>query len=247
MSHRRTALVAAAVLAVGTLSLLPTRATSHAVDRTPELTHSQVAALTPDQPMKGRAWIQGVVKDQFGDPVGNVEVRATSANGGGSAITYEEPGIAGSTGFYRIYDLAPGTYTLSFTASAPKIVPTTTTVRVGKRDIGKASVTVTRVLAATDVTGSLKKKTVTTKQSGAVEVTLKTAATKSPTGRIEVREGSAVVGRGSLVVGNAGRLTISLDRLAKGAHVLKVHYLGSTSLRGSTSKPLTLVVTKARR
>ena len=98
-----------------------------------------------------------------------------------------------------------------------------------------------------DSTASLKKKKVTTKQSGVVDAILTTAATKAPTGRIEVREGSDVVGKGSLSTGDAGHLTITLSRLSKGAHVLKVHFLGSTSLRESTSKPVTLVVTKARR
>lgn len=248
MSHpRRTALFAAAVVAAGALSLVSTTTTSQAMDRSPELTPAQVSALTPVQPMKGRAWVQGVVKDQFGDPVGNVEVQATSTGDQGSALTYEKPGIAGSTGFYRVYDLKPGTYTLRFTGKAPKIVETTATVKVGKREIGKVSVTVTRVLASTDLAASLKKRTVTTKQSGLVEITLKTAATKKPTGRIEVREGSVVVGKGTLSTGDLGELRMTLDRLRKGTHVLKAHYLGSTSLRESTSKSFTLVVTKARR
>lgn len=247
MNARRTALVAAIAVVAGALSLIATTTSSQAVDDTRQLTQAQVKALTPTQPMKGRAWIQGVVKDQFGDPLGNVQVQATSNGDEGSAITYEKPGIAGSTGFYRIYDLRPGTYTLVFSSKAPRITSATATVEVGKREIGKVSMTVTRVLAATDLAASLQKKSVTTKQSGVVEATLTTSATKKPTGRVEVREGRDVVGKGSFSARDGGKLTITLDRLHRGSHALKAYYLGSSDLKASASKSFTLTVTKARR
>lgn len=247
MNVHRTALVAAIAVVAGALSLVATSTSSQAVDDSRELTPAQVKALTPTQPMKGRAWIQGVVKDQFGDPLGNVRVQATSNDDEGSAITYEKPGIAGSTGFYRIYDLLPGTYTLVFSGKDPKITSTTATVKVGKREIGKVSVTVTRVLGATDLSASLQRKSVTTKQSGVVEATLTTSATKKPTGRVEVREGRDVVGKGSFSARDGGELTITLDRLPRGSHALRAYFLGSSSLKASASKSFTLVVTKARR
>lgn len=211
------------------------------------LTAAQLAALNPTEPMRGRAWIQGVVKDQFGERLGNVTVTAESAGDEGSAITYEEPGIAGSTGFYRIYDLEPGTYTLRFTSTDPKISPLTRTVTVGAREIGQADAKVTRVLPGTTTTATLGKARIKTGEKGSVTVTVKTGATKKPTGPIEVREGRSVVGDATLAKGAKGTITITLDKLGKGNHVLKAYFLGSTELKASSSGTVTLHVVKKKR
>jgi hypothetical protein len=240
-------LTTAGVLLGGALVAQQALPASAAPPAPSSLTQAQVAALTPTAPMKGRAWIEGVVKDQFGDRVGNVSVHAVSADDEGSAITYEEPGIAGSTGFYRIYDLTPGTYTVRFTSDSPKVEPLTTKLTVGKREIGRIDAKLTRVLAGTTTSATLGKATISTKDRGAVTVIVKTGATKQPVGAVELREGRAVVGEATLVKSGKGSVTVTLDKLAKGDHVLKAYFLGTKVLKPSTSRGLTLHVVKKRR
>ena len=87
-----------------------------------------------------------------------------------------------------------------------------------------------------------------TKARGAVVVTVATKATKNPAGAVEVREGSKVVGEASLKANNRGSVTVVLDKLGKGGHVLKAYFLGSDTLAPSASKqPITLVVVKSRK
>jgi hypothetical protein len=239
---------ATTALLLGALAFAPTTSPSQAVAGSPRLSDAQVAALTPTQPMKGRSWIEGVVEDQLGHPVGNVEVEATSADDEGSSITYEQPGIAGSTGFFRIYDLTPGTYTLRFTSAAPKIKPATTTVTVGKREIGQADMTVTRVpvVTPTKTSAALQHKTVKTSQKGVVDVVVTTTATTKPVGTVEIREGRSLVGSGKLKTGSKGKITIVLEKLGKGSHVLKATFTGPSTLKTSSSGTFTLVVKKPR-
>jgi hypothetical protein len=243
---RRLAAAAAASLALGALVIGPMTSTTPAVGASPSLTDAQVATLEPTKPMKGRAWIEGVAKDQFGNRLGNVTVTAVSADDEGAAITYEEPGIAGSTGFYRIYDLTPGTYTVKFAGTKPKVKPFTTTVTVGKRDIGQADAALTRVLADTSTTAVLTKGKITTKDKGSVVVTVKTGGSKTALGDVEVREGRKVVGTASLVKSDKGKVTVTLDKLPQGDHELKAHFLGNEELKASSSGALTLHVIKKK-
>lgn len=65
------------------------------------------------------------------------------------------------------------------------------------------------------------------------------------TGEVEVREGRKVVG--TAIIGRKATVTLTLDRLPKGDHVLAAYFLGTVDHKASSSKHFTLHVTKPRR
>ncbi len=196
----------------------------------------------------GQALIQGVVVDQFGNPVDDVEVQATKGDGtpAASALTYASEREDGPQHGYFFLEVTRGTYTLTLSRDGFKTV-VLDVLQIGKarQKLSLGETEVQRKLADSRTDASLAQRKVTTRQNGVVKVTV-SAKDAKPTGDVEVREGGTVVGEGHLRAGDKGQLTIGLDRLPKGDHDLKVVYLGSTTVKGSTSQTITLTVTKAR-
>jgi hypothetical protein len=78
-------------------------------------------------------------------------------------------------------------------------------------------------------------------------VTVSGGGTGRPAGAVEVREGRKVVGAGRLRSSARGKVVVTLKRLDAGRHDLKAYFLGSKSLRASSSRAVTLTVKKPRR
>jgi len=71
-----------------------------------------------------------------------------------------------------------------------------------------------------------------------------TGGASAPTGAVQVKDGTEVIGAGTLI---AGAATVTLAKtLAVGAHSLTASYGGSTMLMASASAPKMLTVTKAK-
>lgn len=196
----------------------------------------------------GQALIQGVVVDQFGEPVDDVKVQATKADGtpAASALTYASKRADGPQHGYFFLEVTRGTYTLKLTREGYKSAVIDDVVVLKRKRTSLGETEIQKVLASSQTEAALAHKKITTKQNGVVTVTV-TAKGAKPTGDVEIREGRDVVGGGQLKAGNGGRITIGLDRLPKGSHDLKAVYLGSRSVKGSSSQTITLTVTKGRR
>lgn len=197
----------------------------------------------------GQALIQGVVVDQFGTPVDDVEVKATKADGtaAASALTYASDRKNGPQHGYFYLEVGRGTYTVTFTRRGYKpLVLGDLTIAKARHKLSLGETEMERKLVESRTTATLAQKKLTTKQNGVVKVAVSPKDAK-PTGTIEIREGRAVVGGGRLKASHKGEITIGLDRLAKGTHHLKAVYLGSTAVTGSSSATITLTVTKPRR
>jgi len=213
-------------------------------------THTALAVAKPSQ-ARPVPLVQGVVADQFGRNVDGVTVRATRGSTAvASAETYASKWASGPQhGYFFVEVGKPGTYTLTLSKSGYETVKYTgIEVTKTRQRVSLGEIQIEKTPDPTTTSAALVTRNVTTKGRGAVVVTVATKATKTPAGAVEVREGSKVVGEGTLKTNNRGSVTVVLDKLGKGGHVLKAYFLGSDSLAPSVSKhPITLVVVKSRR
>ncbi len=193
--------------------------------------------------------IQGVVVDQKGKPVDDVEVTAIKADGTvqGSALTYASDREDGPQHGYFFVEVTQGTYTLELSRDGYKTVEYEAgTITKRHRKISLGELEITRLAAPTTTKAALEAGTVSPKQRGVVDVKVTTRKGRA-VGDVEVREGRRVVGSDSLRKSDKGALAITLAKLPKGDHHLVVYYLGSNGLKPSHSSGLTLHVVKKRR
>lgn len=192
--------------------------------------------------------IQGVVVDQDGTPVDDVEVQATKADGTPQAsdLTYASQRADGPQHGYFWLQVTKGTYTLTLSKDGYRTVEYDAG-QISKRNqkISMGELVIKRIAAPTETRGSLQRATVTTRQRGLVDVTVTSKGAK-PVGDVEVREGRDVVGDGTLEKSDGGSVTLELDRLPRGAHELKAYFLGSAGFKESSSKSFTLTVVRTR-
>ncbi|GAW48784.1 uncharacterized protein (Precursor) [Nocardioides sp. PD653] len=238
MSYRRTAAAAAALIAVAAIApqALPASAA-------PASGHATSA------PRAGSALIQGVVVDQFGTYLDDVQVQATKADGtpSASALTYASDREDGPQHGYFFLEVTRGTYTLTVTRDGyTTLVLDDIEVAKARQKVSLGEIEIQKKLADTRTKGALEDSSITTKQNGVVDVEVSSKATSKPTGTVEVREGREVLGEGTLRTKNRGELTIGIDKLDKGIHHLKVYYLGSSTLKASSSDNLTLKVVRPK-
>lgn len=237
MNRSRTAAVAIAALAALVVApqALPASASTGA------------SAAAPVQ-RAGGALIQGVVTDQFGRPVDDVQVQATKADGtpAASALTYASDREDGPQHGYFFLEVTKGSYTLTLSKNGYRDAVYEAQVTKRGQHVSLGEIEIRRLLADTKTSASLEDGTVTTRQNGEVDVTVTSRATGKPTGDVEVREGRHVVGEGQLRSRDKGHVSIELDKLGKGQHELKAYYLGSSTLKESSSKSVTLTVKKSK-
>ncbi|GEL96075.1 esterase-like activity of phytase family protein [Cellulomonas composti] len=106
--------------------------------------------------------------------------------------------------------------------------------------------TVTIVASGTTTTLTLSRGTATYGAAVTAKVSV-VGATAAPGGTVQVRDGSKVVGTGTLVVsGRKGTVTVALPRtLTVGTHTLTARYAGTSGVAASTSSSARLVVSRA--
>ncbi len=195
--------------------------------------------------------IQGVVVDQGGRAVLDVSVVAVKEDGVAAAsdLSYENTDADGDPqrGYFALHVGARGTYTVMLSKNG-YVSETISGVTVNRKSprASLGAVTLTKKLVETKTSGKLVDSSVTVGSKGKVKVTV-TPAGEKPTGDVEVTSGKKVVGSGELKAQDKGELTLTLKKLDKGSHDLKVSYDGSKFLKGSTSDRLTLVVKAAKR
>ena len=189
--------------------------------------------------------IQGVVVDQRGRAVDDVTVEAVKADGTNDAAdqTYEASWEGGPGHGYFALSVHRGSYTLVLSKAGYKTVEYDAGLITKRRKkISMGEIEIQKIAAPTKTEAALVKGSVTTREAGAVTVTVQ--GDGKVTGGVEVREGRKVVGEATL---KKGTVTVTLDKLPKGTHALTAHYLGTADHKASSSRQLTLTVTKARR
>ena len=205
----------------------------------------------PTQQVSAGPRIQGVVADQNGHYMDNVEVHAVNSSGATAAsdFTYASDRAYGEPhGFFNLSVRRLGTYTVSF--SKDGYVTQSRTVEVTRRPrivlLGEIDLKVKPRGTTTDA--GLKSAKVTTADKARVVVQVATGATKKPVGDVTVLIGRKKVGSDTLTASDRGSVTIGLQRLAVGTYKVRAIYAGSRkqNLAASTSGPVTLQVVRAK-
>lgn len=194
--------------------------------------------------------IQGVVVDQLGKPVDDVDVRALDSDGdpAASALTYASSREDGPQhGYFYLAVGATGGYTLKL-RKAGFVSATVTPVRVDRprQRLALGEITLQRILGSR-TTAALADSGISPDEKGRVRVTVTGGGTTRPTGTVEVRDGRKVVGTARLTAAAGGKTVVTLKRLAAGRYDLKAWFLGSKALKASSSRGVVLTVKKAGR
>jgi hypothetical protein len=237
--NRAAAFVAALALALPGTALLGT-ASAHAAG---------------DQPAKKRAWIQGVVTDQAGHPLDDINVEAVPANDPGadpvaSWITYEGPQVGEEHGWFRLY-VPAGSYRVRFSSLSDDAEQfrsafyaedgATRTLTVLGRQIRELDTTqlvhVGRVASRT--TARLVAATVRADQRAVVKVAAVSRFVAPIAGKVRVTVDRRSVATATLV-GGAARVV--LPRLAPGRHSVTATFLATGTVAQSTSPAQKLTV-----
>ncbi len=92
------------------------------------------------------------------------------------------------------------------------------------------------------VTAKLAKKSVRVGTKGKVTVTIKATGVAKPTGKVVVYDGKKKIRTVTVKAKHGGKVTITLPKLKKGTHKIKVTYNGSTEVAKKTSKVVDLRV-----
>ncbi|MGY4982773.1 Ig-like domain repeat protein [Streptomyces sp. 900105755] len=157
-------------------------------------------------------------------PVTDYRITLTDADGGVVAVK----DVAATTTSYSFTGLATGTYTATVTANNLNGTGAAATWTGAVKYTSKTAAT-----TATTAYGKVPKVAVTVTGSHSVK----------PTGKVTVKDGTTVVGTGTLDA--SGKVTIGLSNHLKVAtHSLSVSYAGSSSLNAS-STTVSLKITKA--
>jgi hypothetical protein len=185
--------------------------------------------------------IQGVAVDGTGRPILDVKVSAEK-NGEVIAtdLTYENVTADGDPqpGYFALH-VTKGDYTVTLSKKGYETaVIGDVSIRKGRRIASLGEITLRRT---STTSAKLVDDSITVDEKGKVKVTVAPTGSK-PTGKVSVQEGRKTVGSATLKAKHKGELTVTLDKLAKGAHDLKVTYGGSDDFAESTSGKLTLVV-----
>lgn len=159
-----------------------------------------------------------------------VPTGAVSVSEGGSVLGTVP--LAGGAGSFTLPTLPAGTHALTLTYPGD---PSTT---------GSTASTV--VMVAADEPPPVVKASSTTRvkvkklPGRRARVTVQVSSAAAVTGVVEVRRGTKVVARGKLAANAHGAVRLVVRKLPKGASKLTVRYLGSSTVRASTSKPVKL-------
>lgn len=191
--------------------------------------------------------IWGVVLDGKGRPVLDVVVTALDQDDVTVATdrSYDDPDgdSAPRPGYFQLFPQSNGTYTVTLKKRG-FVAARVSEVRIanGQRVQGLGEIA---LLRTSRTSGKLVESSVPVGRKGKVKVTVMPGGQK-PTGGVVVKKGKKVVGSAVLRAKHKGKVTVVLDKLAKGSHGLKVSYRGSGVHAASASAKLTLKVTNPR-
>ena len=206
-----------------------------------------VASTTTSASAAPEPLIQGVAVDGKGRPVLDVKVIAVNADGEtvASDLSYENTDANGDPqrGYFALH-VVKGTYRVVLTKQG-YVKETLQGIEI-KRGQWRASLGEIDLLRTSRASGKLVRGTVAVGDKGKVKVTVTPTGDK-PTGSVVVKKGQKKVGSATLKATHKGEVTVTLDKLPKGSHDLKVVYGGSRVHQGSTSATLTLTVKAERR
>lgn len=205
-----------------------------------------------------------------GYEVATVSTPAVTPVVGDAPVATVAPRIGGTAQLGRTLSVSPGTWSsdsLTFgyqwlRGGSPIAGATGTTYQVAAADVAASltvAVTATRTgyapgsatspavkvaKVASTATAKLAKKKVKATKRAVLTVKVAASGIAAPLGALVVKDGKKVIARLSLKAADKGAVKITLPKLKKGKHKLVVAYAGSASTLASSSRGVTLTVTK---
>ena len=268
--RRRRATLIAAGAALGSLVLAPELlpASAESTQGT-----ARTGALTVLEPAAGKSWIQGVVTDQAGHRLNNVNVEVWSTDLNAAAPVASNLSYAGSpadaahqSGVFRV-EVPSGTpyrITVStvggredgdaFRMSAlGRGAPIMARISSGRAlvalpgrtlDLGTVQLARQGHVAST-ITAKAVGGRVKAGKRGKIQVRVSSPYVSHVTGVVQVRAKGKTVTRRLGAFGQS-QMTISVPKLKPGRHNVRATFLGSSTVSKSQAKPVRLVVKRAR-
>lgn len=201
-------------------------------------------------PVPGEAFIEGVVRDEHGRLIDDINVEAFDAGIEGadpsaSALTYEGPDSDHPHGFYRLV-VAPGSYFVRFSSLvgadgedggyASQWYADKRVVNVGDEEILRLKpVTLDRARADSECHAALVDDVVPVGRHPKVRVRIKSANAPHVTGSIKVTMNHHKVRTDRLRKLDHGRVVLRLPKRRLGTYRVAVSYAGSNAVKHSHS------------
>ncbi len=179
------------------------------------------------------------------NPVGvtgmTAKVSEMTDNGDGTH-SFQSDGLnaafeAPAAGTYDV--LSPASFTLSATVPGLGAVPVSCVLTEGTA--AGAYTTIMVVKNASTTTGKPVARTLKTTKAAKMKVTV-AAGNEVPTGKVIVKEGTQKLG--SAMLNDLGKATVTMGKLSKGKHTVKVVYKGDGYTLAGSSEKITFTVVK---
>ena len=265
-ARRRRAPILAGIATAGGL-VIASQVLPASADTAPQAssTHLPASALAVTPPA-GSSWIQGVLTDQAGHALNNVNVEAWSTDPTvtvpvASNLTYAGTPADGrhQTGVFRLEVPAGTPYevTLStiggqedgdlfrmqaYGGGRPIMTRSTPARLAAGRIIDLGTIQMVRQGTVASKTTARAPKVKPGKR-GVLQIKVTSPYVTNVTGKVQVRVGGKkIVGR--LAAIDHGSTSVRLPKFKRGTHVVKVMFLGSNTVEPSKAKPVRVKVTK---
>ncbi|GAA4696456.1 Ig-like domain-containing protein [Nocardioides conyzicola] len=263
--RRRTTIVIASA-AIGSLVLAPEVLPAFA-DSSPHA--ARAGALTALQPAAGSSWIQGVLTDQAGNPLNNVNVEVwpndpNAATPVASNLSYAgtPADVAHQSGVFRVEVPSGRAYRITISTvggredgdqfrmssiggGAPIMARTGSRqalLAVPGRTLELGTVQLARQgRVASTITAKAAKRRVAAGKRGTLRVRVTSPFVTNVTGKVQVRVGGKTVTR-HIGAFEHGRISIKLPKLKAGKHSVHVAFLGSSTVSRDKAKAVRFVV-----
>jgi hypothetical protein len=254
---------------VGALALSPLADGASASTGVRQASSESRLALAPLAPPTGMAWIQGVVTDQAGHGLDNVNVEVWSSDPSATAPTGSNLSYGGfpadgrhGHGAYRIEVPAGQPYTIVFSAVGGKedgdafrmqeygrglpimVKGTASAAKAGTtRNLGTTALVHQGQVHSTIKISAAKVKA---GKRGSLKISITSPFVAPVTGKVLVKIGrkKATVRLGQT---DNGKTTLKLPKLKAGKHKITATYAGTSTVLKSTATPIKLNVTKKKK
>jgi hypothetical protein len=243
----------AALTACGALVVAP-----HALpaSATPGVPDQRAAVAAPAGPPVGRAWLVGVITDQAGHPLQDVNVEAWPDDPAATAPTASDRTYENEQddqqGYFRLEVPIHARYRIVVSADPEDPYRTFQyndgePIKVGLRKVRRLGTSeIARVaLQRSQTTAEIGPGTVRAGKQARITITVACKNVDPVLGKVTASVAGKKVA-GVLTARNRGRIVLTLPKLRKAGHyTVEAWYLGDSYVRKSTTKkPLTLTVKK---
>jgi hypothetical protein len=217
------------------------------------------ADLVEDKSLTALQVARGILRGSNGAPVVNGSVTTFTwggAGGGWSPYTtvatgqdggFEAPVPPGATVTFRFSRTGYQTRFLGGSAAQPASPTAANSVQTGPTDdvdLDPEVQVLDPARVSSTTAAKLAKSKIPVGRSTNVTVTVRVSGVSAPTGKVQVYDGRKRVKTVTLTAAKRGVVVVKLTKPTKGRHKISAKYLGSDTVVPSTSKVVTLQVTR---